>query len=216
MDEKQYIEMMVSESTDFDDGHIDTDEQRDEIARMIMGFNEVSNEEKVIIKKILEVLDKHELKYSYDEDEPKYICLEFGIEKKPFIIHIILQDGKVNYRLSFPFRVQTNAYLLMCLFMAEFNENKAFTQLALDSDDGELTMKYSYMLEDPDVFDEKCFWVCLTSFISPALEIYTKASHLSVGMVSEKDRKRYKKLLEMSLETVNGDFDNDSISYGID
>lgn len=36
MDEKQYIEMMVSESTDFDDGQIDTDELRDEIARMIM------------------------------------------------------------------------------------------------------------------------------------------------------------------------------------
>ena len=33
-------------------------------------------------------------------------------------------------------------------------------------------------------------------------------------MVSGKDRKLYKKLLEMALETVNGDFDEDNTSYG--
>lgn len=75
-------------------------------------------------------------------------------------------------------------------------------------------MEYSYMLEDPAHFNEKYFWFYITSLIHPALEVYTKASHLSVGMVSGMDRKLYKKLLEMALETVNGDFDDDNVSYG--
>lgn len=54
----------------------------------------------------------------------------------------------------------------------------------------------------------------MTSHIKFALENYTKVAHLSVGMVPRKDRKLYKKLLEIALETVNGDFDDDNTSYG--
>lgn len=214
MSEKELKEMMVSEETEHDDVEKEIDGLKAEIDRMLRNLNELSPEEKLIMEKIQKVLEEHDLKYSYDEDEPKHIGLGFSMENKPFKIHIILQNGKVIFRLSFPFRVQTNAYPLMCMFMAEFNENKAFSLLNLDPDDGELTMEYSYMLEDPDHFDEKYFWIYMTSLIHPALEIYTKATHLSVGMVSGKDRKLYKKLLEMALETVNGDFDDDNTSYG--
>lgn len=213
-DEKELKEMMVSENADHDDVEMEIEELKAEIDRMIKGLNEISPEEKVIMEKIRKVLDEHELKYSYDEDEPKHIGLGFGMDNKPFKIHIILQNGKVIFKLSFPFRVQSNAYPLMCMFMAEFNENKAFSLLNIDPDDGEMTMEYSYMLENPAQFDEKYFWVYMTSLILPALEIYTKAAHLSVGMVSGKDRKLYKKLLEMAIETINGDFDDDNVSYG--
>ena len=214
MSEKELKEMMVSGETDHDDVEKEIDGLKAEIDRMLRNLNELSPEEKVIMEKIQKVLEEHDLKYSYDEDEPKHIGLGFSMENKPFKIHIILQNGKVIFRLSFPFRVQTNAYPLMCIFMAEFNENKAFSLLNLDPDDGELTMEYSYMLENPTQFDEKYFWVYMTSLIHPALEIYTKAAHLSVGMVTGKDRKLYKKLLEMALETVNGDFNDDNTSYG--
>lgn len=213
-DEKELKEMMVSENADHDEVEMEIEELKAEIDRMIKGLNEISPEEKTIMEKIRKVLDEHELKYSYDEDEPKHIGLGFGMDNKPFKIHIILQNGKVIFKLSFPFRVQSNAYPLMCMFMAEFNENKAFSLLNIDPDDGELTMEYSYMLENPEQFDEKYFWVYMTSLIHPALEIYTKAAHLSVGMVSGKDRKLYKKLLEMAIETINGDFDDDNVSYG--
>lgn len=213
-DEKELKEMMVSENADHDDVEMEIEELKAEIDRMIKGLNEISPEEKTIMEKIRKVLDEHELKYSYDEDEPKHIGLGFGMDNKPFKIHIILQNEKVIFKLSFPFRVQSNAYPLMCMFMAEFNENKAFSLLNIDPDDGELTMEYSYMLENPAQFDEKYFWVYMTSLIHPALEIYTKAAHLSVGMVSGKDRKLYKKLLEMAIETINGDFDDDNVSYG--
>lgn len=214
MNEKELKEMMVSEETDHDEVEKEIDDLKSEIDRMLKNLNELSPEEKVIMEKIQKVLEEHDLKYLYDEGAPKHIGLGFSMENKPFKIHIILQNGKVIFRLSFPFRVQTNAYPLMCMFMVEFNENKAFSLLNLDPDDGELTMEYSYMLEDPEHFDEKYFWIYMTSLIHPALEIYTKAAHLSVGMVSGKDRKIYKKLLEMALETVNGDFDDDNTSYG--
>ena len=213
-DEKELKEMMVSENADHDDVEMEIEELKAEIDRMIKGLNEISPEEKTIMEKIRKVLDEHELKYSYDEDEPKHIGLGFGMDNKPFKIHIILQNGEVIFKLSFPFRVQSNAYPIMCMFMAKFNENKAFPLLNIDPDDGELTMEHSYMLENPAQFDEKYFWVYMTSLIHPALEIYTKAAHLSVGMVSGKDRKLYKKLLEMAIETINGDFDDDNVSYG--
>lgn len=213
-DEKELKEMIVSENADYDDVEMEIDEIKSKVHRMIKGLNEISPEEKAIMEKIRKVLDKHELKYSYDEDEPKYIGLGFGVDNKPFKIHILVQNGKVTFKLSFPFRVQSNAYPLMCIFMAEFNENKAFSLLNLDLDDGELRMEYSYMLENPAQFDAKYFWVYMTSLIHPALEIYTKAAHLSMGIVTGKDRKFYKKLLEMSLKTINGDFDDDDVIYG--
>ena len=211
MTEKEIRENIAHESKAYDE---EIESMKSEIDKMLKNLNELSPEEKVIIEKIQKVLEEHNLKYSYDEDEPKYIGLGFSIENKPFKIHIIMQNGKVIFRLSFPFRVQTNAYPLMCMFITEFNENKAFSLLNLDPDDGELTMEYSYMLEDPDHFDEKYFWIYMTSLIHPALEIYTKATHLSAGIVSRKDRKFYKKLLEMALETVNGEFDYGNTSYG--
>lgn len=214
MNEKDLKEMMVSEEAEQAD--VKKEELKAEIVRLLQGLNDVSFGEKVIMEKIRQVLDEHELKYSYDEDEPKHVELGFGMDNKPFKIYIMLQNGKVIFRLCFPFRVQTNAFPLMCMFMAEFNENKAFSLLKLDPDDGELTMEYTYMLEDPAYFNEKYFWICMTSLIYPAQEIYTKAMHLSVGMVSHKDRKLYKKLLEMALETLNGDYDDDDVSYGIE
>ena len=207
-DEKELKEMMVFENADSDDVEMETD-------RMIKSLKEISPEEKTIMEKIRVVLNEHELKYSYDEDEPKHVRLGFSMENKPFKIYIILQNGKVILKLVFPFRVQANAIALMGMYMAEFNSSgTAFSPLSMEFDDGELYMDYAYMVEKTDEFDGKIFWIYMTSHIKFALEIYTKAAHLSVGMVSRRDRKLYKKLLEMALETINGEFDDDNVSYG--
>lgn len=212
--ENELTEMMVSDDEKCEHDDKEIEELIAEIDRKIKELEEISPEEKLIMTKIREVLDEHELKYFYDEDEPKCIKLGFSMDNKPFNIHIILQNGKVIFRLSFPFRVQSNAITFMSIFMAEFNKDKAFSVLNLDPDDGELTMEYSYMLEDSNHFNEKYFWVYMTSLIHPALEIYTKVAHLSVGMISGKDRKLYKQLLKMAMETINGDFDDDNVCYG--
>lgn len=215
MSEKELKEMMVSEKTDHEDVEKEIDGLKAEIDRMLMKLNEASPEEKLIMEKIRGVLDEHELKYTYDEDEPKHIGIGFSMENRPFKVHVILQNGKVIIKLSFPFRVQANAIAIMGMYMTEFNSSgTAFSPLSMDFDNGELYMDYSYVLEKPEDFDEESFWVYMTSHIKFALEIYIRVAHLSVGMVPKKDRKIYKKLLEMALETVNGDFEDDSVGYG--
>lgn len=116
---KDEKEMLLAEKAGCVDLEIENEELEAVVDRMIKGLTELSPEEKVIIERIKKVLEEHNLKYSYDEDEPKHIGLGFSMENKPFKIHIILQNGKVIFRLGFPFRVQTNTYIpLMYLFMA--------------------------------------------------------------------------------------------------
>ena len=206
---------MVDGDFDLAEGTEVVEQLKAEIDRMFKDVKEFTHEEKQIMDSIQETLDEHELKYSYDEDEPKHIGIGFSMENKPFKVHIILQNGKVIIKLSFPFRVQANAIALMGIYMTEFNSSgTAFSPLSTDFDNGELYMDYSYLLEKPEDFDKESFWVYMTSHIKFALEIYTKVAHLSVGMVPRKDRKLYKKLLEIAMETVNGDFDDDNTSYG--
>lgn len=128
---------------------------------------------------------------------------------------IILQNEKVIFRLAFPFRVQCNTLALVCLYMAQFNENKAFSLLNLDLDDGEATMEYSYLLGKAEEFNKEHFWIYLISLIHPAQKAYTRLNHLAVGKVSKDVRDLYRTLLEQSLAVLNGeDEEEESAIYG--
>lgn len=216
MNEKKIEDTIVSKDSKHDDVEKEIEDLKAEIDNIIKGFNEVLPEEKKIMEKIIQVLDEHELKYTNDDKDPKHIELGFSMENKPFRIHVILQRGKIIIKLGFPFRVQANAIAIMGIYISEFNSGSgtAFSPLTVDFDDGELYMDYSYMLEDPNRFDEKSFWVYMTSHINFALQIYTKVARISVGLLPRKDKKLYKELLKMALETIDGNFDDDKIIYG--
>ena len=215
MDEKELQEMMVSGETEHDEVVQAIDDFEAEIDRMIKEITEISPQEKLIMRKLLRTLGEHKLKYSYDEDEPKHVNLSFNMENKPFEIDVILQHGKVILKLTFPFKARTNAIALMGIYMTEFNSaGTAFSPLSVEFDKGKVHMDYAYMLEEPEQFDEKNFWIYMTSHIKFALEIYIRLENICVGLVPKKERILYKKLLEMALETVNGDFDDENVSYG--
>ena len=209
-------EMMDMADADLDQGTEVVNQLKAEIDRMLKGVKEVTPEEKQIMDSIQEALKEHDLKFSYDSGISKHVDLDFGMENKPFRMNIIIQNGKIIYRLSFPFRVQSNAIPFVTMYMAKFNSDKAFSNMCLDLDDGELTMEYSFILEDPNRFDKKEFWIYMMSLIHPSLEVYTKMAHLSLGMVSGKERTLYKILLEKALETLKGEYDDDDVSYGIE
>lgn len=172
-------------------------------------------EEEKILECIKATLDEHGLKYSYNPDRVKMIEVEFGAENKVFRMMIILQNEKVIFRLAFPFRVQCNTLALVCLYMAQFNENKAFSLLNLDLDDGEATMEYSYLLGKAEEFNKEHFWIYLISLIHPAQKAYTRLNHLAVGKVSKDVRDLYRTLLEQSLAVLNGeDEEEESAIYG--
>lgn len=175
-------------------------------------------EEEKIIECIKATLDEHRLKYSYDLDRAKMIEVGFGAENKVFRLMIILQNEKVIFRLAFPFRVQCNTLALVSLYMAQFNENKAFSLfslMSLDLDDGEATMEYSYLLGKAEEFNKEHFWIYLMSLVHPAQEAYTRLNHLAVGKVSKNLKSLYKTLLEQSLAVINGeDEEEESVIYG--
>lgn len=170
-------------------------------------------EEEKILECIKATLDEHGLKYSYDPDRAKMVEVGFGAENKVFTMMIILQNEKIIFRLSFPFRVQCNTLALVCLYMAQFNENKAFSLMNLDLDDGEATMEYSYLLGKAEEFNKEHFWIYLMSLVHPAQEAYTRLNHLAVGRVSKDVKKLYKTLLEQALAVINGE-EEDSVIYG--
>lgn len=172
-------------------------------------------EEEKIIECIKATLDEHGLKYSYDPDRAKMIEVEFGVENKVFRMMIILQNEMVIFRFVFPFRVQCNTLALVSLYMAQFNENKAFSLMNLDLDDGEATMEYSYLLGKAEEFIKEHFWIYLMSLVHPAQEAYTRLNHLAVGKVSKNIKSLYKTLLEQSLAVINGeDEEEESVIYG--
>lgn len=172
-------------------------------------------EEEKIIECIKAALDEHGLKYSYDPERAKMVEVGFGADNKVFRMMIILQNEKVIFRLSFPFRVQCNTLALVSLYMAQFNENKAFSLMNLDLDDGEATMEYSYLLGKAEEFNKEHFWIYLMSLVHPAQEAYTRLSHLAVGKVSKDVKNLYMTLLEQSLAVINGeDEEEESVIYG--
>lgn len=172
-------------------------------------------EEEKIIECIKSALDEHGLKYSYDPERAKMVEVGFGAENKVFRMMIILQNEKVIFRLSFPFRVQCNTLTLVSLYMAQFNENKAFSLMNLDLDDGETTMEYSYLLGKAEEFNKEYFWIYLMSLVYPAQEAYTRLNHLAVGKVPKDVKNLYKTLLEQSLAVINGeDEEEESVIYG--
>lgn len=185
------------------------------IARIDAKIKELGAEEEKILECIKSTLDEHGLKYSYDPDRAKMIEGGFGAENKVFRMMIILQNEKVIFRLAFPFRVQCNTLALVCLYMAQFNENKAFSLMNLDLDDGEATMEYSYLLGKAEEFNKEHFWIYLMSLVHPAQEAYTRLNHLAVGKVSKDVKNLYKTLLEQSLAVINGeDEEEESVIYG--
>ncbi|MCR5502305.1 MAG: hypothetical protein K6F53_04810 [Lachnospiraceae bacterium] len=187
---------------------------REEIARMISELKECTPEEKQIMDSILKTLTDHNMKFLFREEVPRRVCLRFGTDNKPFELSIYVQSRKVSYRLCFPFRVQTNALFLVSMYMAEFNADKSFSVLNLDMENGELSMEYSYILQDPETFDEDAFMIYMNSLIHLSMMFYVKLSHLAAGMVPRKDKELYRFLLQQALETIEEKFDDEKVTYG--
>ena len=190
--------------------------KKKEINKALIQNDELTAEEKLIVDYIRESLRENDIKYIYDIDNPRSIEVGFEVDNKPLRISIILQDGKVNSWLFFPFRVQMNAIPIVAMYIAEFNTDKSFGHISLDMQDGELSIKYSYILEEPERFEKREFWIYMLSLIKPSLDSYTTIAHLSMGVIPEKSKKLYKILLENALKNINGDYDEESDSYGIE
>lgn len=222
-EEEKIIEFLIPDIAAADDEKMDRPFNPDDLkAKIDAMFAELERQEKMlgveeekILQSIKETLSEHHLKYIYDQDRPKMVEIPFGTENKPFRMQVVLQNEKVIFRLAFPFRVQCNSLALVTLYMAQFNENKAFSLMNLDMDDGEVTMEYSSLIGKADEYNSRYFWIYMTSLIKPSLDAYTRLQRLAVGKVSKDNKKLYKILLEKSLAVINGEEeDEDDIIFG--
>lgn len=223
-DERKIIEeFLIPDIAGADDEKMDRPFNPDDIkAKIDAMFTELEKQEKVlgveeekILQSIKETLSEHHLKYVYDPDSPKMVEIPFEADNKPFRMQVILHNEKVIFRLAFPFRVQCNSLALVTLYMAQFNENKAFALMNLVMDDGEITMEYSSLMGKADEYNSRYFWIYMTSLIKPSFDAYTRLQRLAVGKVSKDNKELYKTLLEKSLAVINGDEeDDDDIVFG--
>lgn len=187
------------------------DEKIAELDRM---EKENEQEEEKIFASIKKVLEENQLEYSFHSESVKRIEILFVTENKPYSMQILLQNEKVVLRLVFPYRVQCNSLALVALYVAEFNQDKAFSLVNLNMSTGELSMEYAYYLSKAEKFDAESFETYMNALLLLSNDIYTKLSHLAVGKVSKEIREYYKTLLEMSLTVLNGEEDENSIVYG--
>lgn len=166
---------------------------------------ERSIEEDKILMKIKDTLEEHHVEYIFDEVPPKLFEISFDLKNKPYTLYIILHNGKIIFKLVFPFRIQCSSLALVSLYMAQFNKEKSFSVLNLDMEDGELSMEYTYLLSAAEEFNQKQFWIYMTLLIFAANEVYVNMQYLSVGKVTKSTREYYMLLLEKSLGEINGD-----------
>lgn len=164
-------------------------------------------------EKIRELLEKHNLKYLCDPDSN---AVEIVFDGRPFRVQIILNEYRLELKLIFPFAAQSAALAVIALFMMNFNKDKAFASMHLNPDNGEMSMKYSYLISKTAGLDEDDFWLYMTSIIMPAIEKEYVILHcISTGRVPDEYREYYRTLLEKSLAVINDENEPiDEIEYG--
>lgn len=164
-------------------------------------------------EEIKRILEKHNFKYLCD---PDLNAVEIIFDERPFRVQIILNEYRLELKLIFPFAAQSAALAVIALFMMNFNKDKAFASMHLNPDNGEMSMKYSYLISKTAGLDEYDFWLYMTSIIMPAIEKEYVILHcISTGRVPDEYREYYRTLLEKSLAVINDENEPiDEIEYG--
>ena len=184
------------------------------IAELEREENEFKSVKEIIFQISKTKLEKHNSRYECNKAQEWVIEISFSIDNKPFHMQIIFENEKIIVHSVFAFRVQANSLALVCLHMAEFNRNRAFSTMQLDMDSGEISMNYTYLINKADNYNAEHFWTYMLSFIQPSLDTYVRLNRLAVGKVSKTKKEYYKALLEKSLAVLNGEEDEENIIYG--
>lgn len=203
-------EFIIPESEDYQS------KEKTDVDEIIKKLNEritALEAEENTFEEIKKILEKHNLKYLCDPDSN---AVEITFDERPFRVQIILEEYKLEVKLIFPFAAQSASLAIIALFMMNFNKDKAYACMQLNPDNGEMSMKYSYLISKTAGLDEDDFWVYMTSIIKPAIEKEYVILHcVSTGKVPDEYKEYYRTLLEKSLAVINGENESvDDIEYG--
>lgn len=193
-------------SEELSEESLDSGTLAERIEAMLSKYTE---EKASIIELIGKTLERRHIKFSSDPDLPSLIEVKFAAGNKPYSLQIIPLNKKVMLKATLPIRVQCNSIAIVSIYIDEFNRGKAFAKLNLNSDTGELSMEYTYLLSKASDYNEKDFLIYLQSIIKPFQDAYTKLCHLAVGKVSADKKSYYKSLLEKSLAVMDDEEENE-------
>lgn len=204
------MELIINKEREQDDEISETEET----VKMLKKIDEISDEERLIVGKIKKTLEEHDLRYSYADNHPRHVGFELQDDGKVCLIQILVHDDRVSTRISYPFKVQTNAYPLMCMYINGNDYVPPFFSLFVEPDNGDLALEYTYLYNKLAFFDEQFWWNNFATLVCLAFKLYEKLENLSAGIMEKIDKKLYKKLFEMAIKTLDGGYDGVE-TYGI-
>ncbi len=170
--------------------------KNDQRNRTLRKYTVINSAEKKLVDQIKKELAVHELEYYIEPKYPKILELEVENMNRPFSVRILVLGQRIDIVISYPFRVLQKAIALLTLYLDE--EDECQSNIHLDIVTGKLTMKYSFLCCNPDIFDTDAFWQYILLMFHSALNVYRTLQELSVGLVPPEYRSKYKTLLEAS------------------
>ncbi|MCR5236954.1 MAG: hypothetical protein K6E34_07100 [Lachnospiraceae bacterium] len=144
-------------------------------------------------------------KYTYDKQANRF-QIQINNGKGLLCENIYAFDeNRVGIRVLYPFKADKSVYATMALYMADYNHNRSFGTLRINSD-GMISMNYTYVILEPSDCNSTILNTHIDIFENEAVKIYDKLSRICsdpMGMPVQ-DRMYYRSLLRESLERLLG------------
>lgn len=168
-----------------------------------------------LIKKIKNVIADDNYTYLFDLEKINEAVLKISIENKSIDVQIIYDGDVIKIKSILPFPVECGALALVSLYINELNAEDGIAKANIYLEKGEICFESSYPSNGVDDFEEKFFFDVLEEVIFISLHVYVELNRISTGKVVGIQKDYYKKLLEMSLATLNGaEIENIRVTYG--
>ena len=168
-----------------------------------------------IVGFIKKTLDEKEVSYKYYDPPVNKFSLEYVYKDKKLGMSVIpLNNNRIFLKARFPFKVESSVFVILSLFITEYNYNKAYGTLHL-SPDGTITLEYTYMILSPsdcnaDILNKQLYLIAHEYF-----EQYDRICSLcGGGGIPEKEQGFYKAIIRENLDRLWGRLPSGPKRYG--
>lgn len=170
-----------------------------------------------LIMLVKEALDSREIKYSFSNDSQTNLSFSLEKDNKKLDITMDVIFPSVRIRADYPFRVQSDAVVLVALLQAEINDDKYHECIRFDHHNGQLYSLLEVWAGGRHRLDAESLLGEMDYLTSKVFYEYTRLANYAVGKIGAEEKNLYERML---LEAINGLMEDDisyrSITYGSD
>lgn len=194
---------------------VDTNSEKYEVRIEKIAGPSKLEEKEALVDKLKNVIADDNYTYLFDLEKINEAVLKISIENKSIDVKIIYDGDVIKIKSILPFPVECGALALVSLYINELNAEDGIAKANINLEKGEICFESSYPSNGVDDFEEKFFFDVLEEVIFISLHVYVELNRISTGKVVGIQKDYYKKLLEMSLATLNGaEIENIRVTYG--